>query len=49
MAATARALFEAPAKVEAAKAEHAAQLAEAPYVCPMPAETMPPLQPRQTE
>ncbi len=46
MASTARQLFESPALLAAAKAEHDARLAAHPYVCPMPDDVMPPIQPR---
>ena len=46
MAATARDLIEAPERLTAAKAAHAAFLAGSPYSCPMPDEVQPPVQPR---
>ncbi|MDE3027059.1 MAG: amidohydrolase [Paracoccaceae bacterium] len=46
MASTARQLFESPALLAAAKAEHDARLAAHPYICPMPDDVMPPIQPR---
>jgi aminobenzoyl-glutamate utilization protein B len=46
MASTARQLFESPALLSAAKAEHDARLAAHPYICPMPDDVMPPIQPR---
>lgn len=46
MAATARMLFENPEVLAAAQAEHAAQMAQTPYMCPMPDEVKPPIKPR---
>ncbi|QYK40570.1 MAG: amidohydrolase [Paracoccaceae bacterium] len=43
MAATARSLFERPALLAAARADHAARLARQPYLCPMPDEVTPPI------
>ncbi|TMV86185.1 amidohydrolase [Thioclava sp. BHET1] len=47
MAATGRDLFARPDLLAAAKASHAAQMAVDPYVCPMPDEVQPPIQPRK--
>jgi aminobenzoyl-glutamate utilization protein B len=46
MARVAQILFSDPARLADAQAEHAARLAVTPYVCPMPADHRPPLQPR---
>ena len=46
MASTARQLFESPTLLAAAKAEHDARLAAHPYICPMPDDVIPPIQPR---
>ncbi len=46
MAATARTLFEKPDVLAAAVAEHKEKLVAMPYVCPMPDEVKPPVQPR---
>ena len=43
MAATGRDLFEDPALLAAARAEHRAALDAEPYVCPMPGEVTPPI------
>jgi aminobenzoyl-glutamate utilization protein B len=43
MAATGRRLFEDPALLARAKAEHRRTLEAEPYVCPMPAEVAPPI------
>ncbi|MDA3888735.1 MAG: amidohydrolase [Allgaiera sp.] len=43
MAATARDLIENPDRLRAAKADHAAFLADQPYSCPMPDEVTPPI------
>ncbi len=45
MARTAEKLLADPALLAEARAEHAARLAADPYVCPMPADVMPPLVP----
>jgi aminobenzoyl-glutamate utilization protein B len=46
MAATAIATLTDPALMARAKADHAARVAKTPYVCPIPPEVKPPLQPR---
>ena len=43
MAATGAALIAEPVLLEAAQAEFAARLAQTPYLCPMPAEAVPPV------
>ena len=43
MARCAQMLIEDPALLAEAQAEHAARLAETPYVCPIPADVMPPV------
>lgn len=48
MAATAVAVITDPALLAAAKAEHAARLAAAPYRCPIPPEVVPPVVPKAT-
>ena len=47
MAATAAEAIRNPALLAAAKAEHAARTAAKPYVCPIPADVMPNVQPRK--
>lgn len=44
MAATARDVLMSPALLERVKADHDSRLAQEPYVCPMPAEVLPPVQ-----
>ncbi|MBI1172990.1 amidohydrolase [bacterium] len=46
MARCAQMLISDPALLAKAKAEHQARLAATPYVCPLPADLAPPLQPR---
>ncbi|MCQ8782068.1 M20 family metallopeptidase [Mangrovibrevibacter kandeliae] len=46
MAGTAVDLLKDPALLEQAKADHQARLAKKPYLCPIPPEVDPPLQPR---
>lgn len=48
MARCAQMLFADPALLAEAQAEHAARLAVTPYICPLPADLAPPLQPRPT-
>jgi aminobenzoyl-glutamate utilization protein B len=48
MAATAVATLTDPALMARAKADHAARVAKTPYVCPIPPEVKPPIQPRPT-
>jgi len=43
MGRTAQILLSDPERLGQAKAEHAAKLAQTPYVCPMPADLRPPL------
>jgi aminobenzoyl-glutamate utilization protein B len=46
MARTAERLFAEPDTLAAARAEHVEKLAREPYVCPIPDDVMPPIQPR---
>ncbi len=46
MARTAERLFADPATLAEARAEHADKLKREPYVCPIPADVTPPIQPR---
>ncbi|MGH6919045.1 MAG: amidohydrolase, partial [Geminicoccaceae bacterium] len=46
MAGTALECLSRPALIEAARADHAARLAQSPYRCPIPDDVRPPIQPR---
>ena len=46
MAGTAIEALKDPALVARAKADHQARLAPSPYVCPIPTDVTPPVQPR---
>jgi aminobenzoyl-glutamate utilization protein B len=46
MAGTAVDCLRTPSLIEAARAEHAARLAQSPYRCPIPDDVQPPIQPR---
>lgn len=49
MAATAVEALKDPSLIARAKADHARRLADQPYVCPIPADVRPPIQPRPAE
>lgn len=49
MAATAVEALKYPSLIARAKADHARRLADQPYVCPIPADVRPPIQPRPAE